>query len=98
MDWNGNVSICVVACLQFRPISATMQMLIVNVRGLDKDTPTSHSYHMIIRGYTHILLLQCNLQISSADAIESELKPVPAMRIQSISDPIAVRTGLYFIS
>ena len=92
LEWN--VRICVVACLQFRPISATTQMLRVNVRGFSKDTPTSCSYHVIIRGHAHSSLCQSTLQIYSADAIKSGLKPVPAMRIQSRSNPIAVRTGL----
>ena len=93
LEWN--VSICVVACLQFHPLSATMQMLIVKVRGFGKGTPTSHSYHVIIRGHAHNLLFQSILQIYSADAIKSGSEPVPVMRIQSKSDPIAVPTGLW---
>ena len=52
LEWN--VSICVVACLQFRPTSATTQRPIVNVREIGKDTPTFLSYHVIIRGHAHI--------------------------------------------
>ena len=92
LEWN--VRICVIACLQFCPISATTQLLIVNIRGFSKDTPPSRSYHVIIRGHAHILLSQFTLQIYSADAIKSGLKPVSAVRIQSRSDPIAVWTGL----
>ena len=79
LEWN--VRICVIACLQFRPILATTQILIVKVRGIGKDTPTSRSYHVIIRGHAHILLFQSTLQIYSVDA-----------RIQ-----IAVRTGFYTV-
>ena len=46
LEWT--VSICVIACLQFRPILAATQRPVVNVRGIGKDTPTSRSYHMII--------------------------------------------------
>ena len=102
VDWNRiesalewNVSICVVACLQYRPISATTQMLIVNIRGLGKDTPTSRFYHVIIRGLVHISLSQSTLHKRSADAIKTALKPVPAIHIQSRSDLITVRTGLW---
>ena len=91
LEWN--VSICVIACLQFHPTSATI-MQTVNVQGFGKDMPTSRSYHVIGRGHAHILLSQSTLQNYSADAIKSELKPVQAVRIQSRSDPIAVRTGL----
>ena len=45
-----NVSVCVVASLQFCPISATMQRPVINVGGIGKNTPTSCSYHMIIWG------------------------------------------------
>ena len=92
LEWN--VSICVVASLQFCPTSATTQMLIVNIRGMGRDTPTFRFYHVIIRGLTHISLSQSTLQKHSADVIKTGLKPVPAMCIQSRSDPIAVRTGL----
>ena len=49
LEWN--IRICVVACLQFRPISATTQM-----RGFGKDMPTSCSYHVVIWGHAHVLL------------------------------------------
>ena len=52
LEWN--VSICVVACLQFRPISATTQRPILNVRGVGKDMPTCHSNHLILWGHAHI--------------------------------------------
>ena len=92
LGWN--VSICVVACLQFRSTSAVTQTLTVNIQGFGKNMPTTHSYHVIRQEHAHILLSQSTLQNYSADAIKSGLKPVQAMRIQSRSDPITVRTGL----
>ena len=82
-------------CLfQFRPTSATTQMLTVNVGGVGKDTPTLRFYKVILLGHAHVLLSPSTLQNYSADKIKSGLKPVPAMHIQSRSDPITVRTGL----
>ena len=65
-----NVSICVVACLQFRPISAMTQMLIVNVWGLGKDTPTSRSYYVIIQGHAHYPNPLCKLIVRTRSKVD----------------------------
>ena len=47
-----------------------------------------------MQGHTHISLAGFALGINSADAIKLDRNRFQAMRVQSRSDPITVRTGL----